>query len=134
MNNLKKIKGAIGELAVASKFAENGWEIYFPFSEDSRCDMVVEKENKFLRVQVKYVTPKNGALPVSCRSANNWSTIHYSPKDIDILAAYNPTDKQVYFIPSREINHSGLQLRLELPKNNQKKFIRYAKDYLKIPE
>ena len=96
--------------------------------------MVAEKGNKFLRVQVKYVTPKNGALEVSCRSSNNWSVIHYSSKDIDVIAVYDSADKQVYFIPAKEINYSSLKLRLKNPKNNQEKYIRYAKNYTKLPD
>lgn len=129
----KKTKGDIAELSVAAKFIEEGWQILFPFGENHRYDLVVEKENKFLRVQIKYVTPKNGALEINCRSSNNWSVIHYSPKDIDIIAAYNSIDKQIYFIPVKEINYSSLKLRLENSKNNQKKYIRYAKNYIKIP-
>ncbi len=129
----KKTKGDMAELIIAAKFVEDGWRVLFPFGENHRYDLVAEKENKFLRVQVKYVTPKNGALEINCRSSNNWSVIHYSQKDIDIIAVYNSIDKQIYFISVKEINFSSLKLRLEDPKNNQKKYIRYAKDYIKIP-
>ena len=82
----KKTKGDTAELIIAAKFIENGWQVLFPFGENHRYDLVAEKGNKFLRVQVKYVTPKNGALEVSCRSSNNWSVIHYTSKDIDVIA------------------------------------------------
>lgn len=130
----KKTKGDIAELIVAAKFVENGWQVLFPFGENHRYDLVVEKRNRFLRVQVKYVTPKNGTLDVNCRSSNNWSIIHYSPVDIDVIAVYDSVGKQVYFIPAKDMNYSSLKLRLEDSKNNQKKFIRYARNYIKLPD
>ena len=67
----KKTKGAIGELAVAAKLLKEGWNVLFPFGENNRYDLVGEKDGKFLKVQVKYVSPLNGALTVSCKSSNN---------------------------------------------------------------
>jgi len=48
-----------------------GYKVLLPYGENSRYDMVAEKDNKFLRIQVKYTTPKNGVLEVNCRSSNN---------------------------------------------------------------
>ena len=125
----KKTKGDIAELAVAKKLIENGWKVLFPYGENHRYDLVIEKNNKFVRIQVKYVTPKNGALEINCRSSNNWSVLHYSPKDIDIIAAYNSYDGEIYFIPVSKINRSLFKLRIAPAKNNQKLKIHFAKDF-----
>ena len=128
----KKTKGTIAEMIVASRLLEEGWRVLFPSEEHCRYDLVPEKNGKFVRVQVKYVTPKNGALEINCRSSNNWSVLHYTPEEIDVLAAYNPSDRSVYFIPVKSINRSSLKLRLQTARNNQKSRIRMAKDFTEL--
>lgn len=125
----KKGKGEIAELAVASKLVGDGWKVLFPFGEDSRYDLVAEKSGRFVRVQVKYVTPKNGALNTNCRSSNNWSVLHYSPEDIDAIAVYDADSKNIYFIPSDKMNSSAFKLRLVPAKNNQKNRINIASNF-----
>jgi len=133
MYNLsKKTKGDIAELAVAKKFIEDGWQVLFPYGENHRYDLVAEKDDKFVRVQVKYATPRKGALEINCRSSNNWSVLHYSSKEIDLIAAYNPFDEKIYFIPVAEINHSLFRLRIEPSQNNQKSKIHFAKDFSEL--
>ncbi len=125
----KKTKGGIAELAVAARMMQEGWAVSFPFGERLRYDLVAEKNGIFIRVQVKYSTPKNGALRLNCYSSNNWSILKYSKKDIDVLAAYNPTDGKVYFVPSGELNDGQVNLRVEKTRNNQIKDVRFAVDY-----
>ncbi len=117
----KKTKGSIAELAVAGRLLEEGWQILFPVGENCRYDLVAEKDGKFLRVQVKYVTPKNGALEVNCRSSNNWSVLHYSAKDIDLIAAYDSVSRNIYFIPVDKINRNSFKIRIESSRNGQKR-------------
>src|SRR3989344_4523829 len=133
MNNIaKKTKGDIAELAVSKRLIEEDWKILFPYGENHRYDLVAEKNNKFLRIQVKYSTPKNRVLEVNCRSSNNWSVLHYTSKDIDMIAVYNPKSEKVYFIPVSEINHSLIKLRIEPSKNNQKLKIHLAENFSEL--
>lgn len=128
----KKTKGSIAEMAVSLHLMEMGWNILFPFDENNRYDLVIEKEGKFARIQVKYVTPKNGVLNVNCRSSNNWSVLKYTAKEIDLIAAYDSINKSIYFIPVRNVNNSVFKIRINQAKNNQKIGIHPAKDFLKI--
>jgi Holliday junction resolvase len=133
MYNLsKKAKGDIAELAAAKRFVEDGWQVLFPYGENHRYDLVAEKDNKFVRVQVKYSTPKRGVLDVNCRSSNNWSVLHYTSNEIDLIAVYNPHNKNVYFIPVAEINHSQFKLRIEPSKNNQKAKTHFAENFSEL--
>ncbi len=125
----KKTKGSIAELAVASRLMKDGWRIALPYGENTRYDLVAERDGRFVRIQVKYVTPKNGKLHVQSRSSNNWSVLAYTAKQIDAIAAYNPVDDSVYFIPVKDIGRTATNLRLDPPKNNQKAKVRYARDY-----
>ena len=71
----KKTKGSIAELAVAAELVKEGWHILVPYGENTRYDLVAEKDGRFVRIQVKYVTPKDGKLYVNCCSSNNWSVL-----------------------------------------------------------
>jgi len=128
----KKAKGTIAELAVAKKFIEKGWRVLFPYGENHPYDLVAEKDEKFLKVQVKYCTPKGGILVVNCRSSNNWSVLHYTAKDIDLIAAYNPKDQKIFYVPVSQINYSEIKLRLEPSKNNQKSKIHFAENFSEL--
>ena len=87
----KKTKGSIAEFHVCADLMRKGWRVLLPYGENSRYDVVAEKDGRFLRVQVKYVTPKNGVLYVHCQSSNNWSVESYTPSQIDVIAAFNPS-------------------------------------------
>lgn len=127
-----KQKGDIGELVAAQEFLRQGWHVAFPYGENMKYDLIVEKEGIFKRVQVKSVYPRNGVLHVNCRSSNNWSVTSYTSNDIDLLAAVDLQSNKVYFIPSNKINKALFDLRLEPAKNGQKKNINFVGGYLEI--
>jgi len=115
---------------VLTYLIERGFNVSIPWGEDVRYDLVSEKDGVFKRIQVKYVTPKNGCLVVFLRSANNWNTIKYTLKDIDIMAVYDPKNDKIYFIPITMFsNNSRINLRLLVPKNNQKKNVIWASEF-----
>ena len=124
-----KNKGKIAELVVSARLMELGWTILNPLCENTRYDIVAEKNGKFRRVQVKYVTPNRGILSVNCKSSNNWSILKYTPEEIDILAVFDSTNHKTYFIPATKMNTSSIKLRLAPTKNRQKKRINLARDF-----
>ena len=126
----KKTKGYIAEMAVASRFLRMGWRVLFPFGENNRYDLVAEKDGEFVRIQVKYVTPRNGALDINCRSSNNWSVDKYTTKQIDTIAVYDSKNCNIYFVPSARLNSSRIKLRIKAAKNKQRSKINKADDFL----
>ena len=120
-----------GELRFAAEFARKGWDIFFPFGEDSPIDFLAHKKGKFVKIQVKCSNPKNGALTCKLRSTNNWQNKKYHKNEIDFFAFYDYINKKGYLISLKEVeNMSEIKMRIDAPKNSQKKKIRYAKDYL----
>ena len=117
---------------VTARLIEDGWRVLHPIGENNRYDLVAERDGKFIRIQVKYVTPKKGVLDVNCRSSNNWSVLHYSAKEIDVIAAYNAQTRDIYYIPVSKINRSLIKLRIFPTKNNQKININSAEKFLKL--
>jgi hypothetical protein len=127
---ITKQKGDIAEAFVTYLLKKNGFNVLMPWGEDNRYDLVSEKNGVFKRIQVKYAFPKDNVVEVRIRSCNNYNIIHYSPKDIDIIAVYSPKGSKVYFIPLNRIkNRSICKLRLGPARNKQKKFIVMASNY-----
>ena len=126
----KKTKGSIAEMMVASRLMKEGWNVLFPFGENSRYDLGAEKNGKFVKVQVKYVTPIKGVLAVGCKSSNNWSVDKYTPREVDFIAVYDADTSKIYFVPSSRFNRSSIKLRMMPAKNKQEANIKYAKDFV----
>ena len=125
-----KQKGDIAEAKVLSYLISKGYKALLPWGEDNRYDLVCEAKGVFKKIQVKYVTPKNGALDVPLRSANNWNAFRYSNEDVDLIAAYNPENDKVYFISLNDFkNVATIKLRLARPKNSQQKLVKWAADF-----
>ena len=128
----KKTKGSIAELAVATRLVKEGWRVLLPYGENTRYDLVAERQGRFVRIQVKYATPKAGVLPVNCCSSNNWSVLPYTPEEIDVIAAYNSQDERIYFVPVTQLPKGHMKLRLDPPKNNQRAKVRYATQFSEL--
>ena len=128
----KKTKGAIAEFHVCADLMQRGWRILIPYGENNRYDLVAEKDGKFTRIQVKYVTPKCGTLYVNCRSSNNWSVLPYTANQIDMIAVFNPQHRAVYYVPVGQIRKSAMRLRLDPTKNGQKLKVRFASEFSKL--
>ena len=127
---ITKQKGDIAEAFVTFLLKKNGFTVLIPWGEDNRYDLVSEKNGVFKRIQVKYVSTRNGGLEVAIRSVNNYNIIHYSSKDIDIIAAYSPEQNKVYLIPLNSVkNRSQVKLRLTPTKNKQNKYVTLATKY-----
>ena len=128
----KKRKGSIAELAVATRLMREGWNVLVPYGENTRYDLVAEKDGRFVRIQVKYVTPKDGKLYVNCQSSNNWAVLPYTAKEIDLIAAYDSSNGSVYYVPVAAMRKSAMVLRLDPTKNNQKAKVRFAKEFCEL--
>ena len=130
MSTTKQIANE-SELRFASEFVRKGWSVFLPYGEDSPVDLLIYKDKLFKRVQVKAAKPKNGAIACHLRSSNNWQHKKYSKKDIDFFALYDYENKKGYMIPIEKVHGMAeIKIRLSKSKNNQKKRLRLAKDYV----
>jgi len=126
----KKQLAKEGELRFATEFLRNGYQIFLPYGEDTSVDLLIEKEGKFKRIQVKATSPIAGRIHCRIKSSNNWQVKKYSKKDIDFFGIYDYLNKKGYLIPIEEMEGLGEAIiRLEKTKNNQEKGIRQAKQY-----
>jgi hypothetical protein len=95
--------GNLGELAVAKEFARKGYEIYMPVGDNATHDLLVAKDGKIYRVEVKSTSVIRGAGYVvqikKVRSNKTKSKITgFDNSLVDILAVYIvPEDRVVLF-------------------------------------
>jgi hypothetical protein len=132
-----KAKGDLAELMVAADLRRRGFRIAIPFGEDCDFDLVLVRDDRLQRVQVKYVESDGAVVRVKCfsHSLTNGKvrkTKHYTAKTIDLLAVYDRTSERCYYIPASELGEgrSILHLRLEPALNKQYIGTRPAEKYL----
>jgi hypothetical protein len=130
---VKKTQGSIGEAMVMAEAIKRGYKVALPFGEDWRYDLIVVRNGKLERVQCKFTKSNGEKITVRCRSLNNWSTIVYCQDDIEWIAVYDQTTQKCYFVPSEMLGEKGratISLRLTPTKNNQKRGVLWARDFL----
>lgn len=134
--NLKG-KGDLAELMVATDLRRRGFKIAIPFGEDCDFDLVLIREDRLERVQVKYVESDGAVIKVKCFSHSLTNgrvrrTKHYTAKTIDLLAVYDRTSSRCFYIPASELGEgrSILHLRLKPALNKQYIGTRPAERYL----
>lgn len=131
-----KTKGDLAELMVAGDLLRKGYKIAIPYGEDWDFDLIVFRDGRLERIQVKHTTSNGHVIDIRCRSHSLTNgkirrTKQYTAQIIDWLAVYDRTTEQCYYVPASELadGRSQISLRLIPARNNQKERIRFAEDY-----
>jgi hypothetical protein len=134
--NLKG-KGDLAELMIAADLRRRGFKIAIPFGEDCDFDLVLIREDRLERVQVKYAESNGMVVPIRCSSHSLTNgrvkrTKRYTAKTIDLLAVYDNTSARCFYIPASELGEgrSILHLRLKPARNKQLIGTRPVENYL----
>ena len=132
-----KTKGDLAELKVAVDLVERGYRIAIPFGEDVDFDLILIRDERLERVQVKHAESDGHVVHVKCYSHSLTNgrirrTKRYTSRTIEWLAVYDKTTDTCFYISAAELGEgrSVLHLRLTEARNNQRERIRYADDYL----
>jgi hypothetical protein len=122
-------------LAVILALRDAGYAIYVPFGENTRADLVLDDGFALARVQCKTGRLRRGAVRfATCSSYAH----HPNPKissrdyhgDVDYFAVHCPETRGVYLVPIDDLPTTArASLRVDAPKNNQRRRIRNAADY-----
>ncbi len=132
-----KSKGDLGVLKAQLDLYEQGYLLLNPVTEHAPFDLVAYKDEKFVRVQVKFKSlDKTGAITVHFRScwADKHGT-HMSDIDkgqVDLFCIYCPDTDDCYYLDPKDFNKS-VTLRVRAPKNNQSKSVKLVSDYRRVP-
>ncbi|MDD5432034.1 MAG: group I intron-associated PD-(D/E)XK endonuclease [Candidatus Omnitrophica bacterium] len=131
-----KEKADLGVAKTIADLVSKGHVPCVPLSEHQPYDLVVVlNEGAIVKLQVKYATLKqNGAIEVKFRTSwadkNGSHTRRYSEKEFDFYAIFCPEKDIVLYIPN-SLN-CPKTIRFDQTHNNQKKYVRWARDYLVI--
>ncbi|MBO0778848.1 MAG: hypothetical protein J2P37_08485 [Ktedonobacteraceae bacterium] len=127
--------GDISEAAISARFLQLGYAVFIPFGRGQRFDLLVEDEDgKFWRIQCKTARIDEDGTVLRFDTANhnvtgkNRQMRHYRGQ-CDYFAVYYETLNKVYLIPVDQVGVAKAILRLAPAKNNQEKYVRWAKDY-----
>jgi hypothetical protein len=128
-----KQKGDISELHILAELTRLGFDVYTPFGEDSRSDLIADTGRELLKVQVK--TARNiddSKIEFNCtstRSNYTETTEHDYKDDIDGFAVYHPKTDNMYYVPIDDAPKTSMYLRLTETKNNQDGRANMAEEY-----
>jgi hypothetical protein len=135
-----KQRGDLAELMVAADLRRRGLKVALPFGEDWDYDLIIERDGRLERVQVKH-TRSNGKVVVAKAQSHSLTngkvrtTKRYTAEMIDWLAVYDATTERCYYIPAQELGEgvSRITLRVSPAANRQQRGIRRAADYTDLP-
>jgi hypothetical protein len=132
-----KTKGDLAELKVATDLLERGYRIAIPYGEDHDFDLILCRDDRLERVQVKYTASDASVIAVKCYSHSLTNgrvrqTKRYTQASIEWLAVYDATSDRCFYIPATELGtgRSILHLRLTTARNGQRRGIRFAEEYI----
>lgn len=100
-----KRTGDIAEQFLILEALRNNYEVLKPIGDRLPYDLVLTKDNRFVRIQVKtawYNEPKNGWIVTTSRTRFGKNKCHRDPYkigDFDYAAIYVPLNNNVYLIP-----------------------------------
>lgn len=101
MGNIEK--GYLGSLIVEKSFVKNGFSVFKPVMENGKVDMIVEKYNIYLKIQIKTVQESRGSKSIPMRKiSHNMGTYKvstYTSNDIDYFIGVDVATEEVYLIP-----------------------------------
>ena len=132
-----KDKGDLGVLKAQVDLFEQGFTIFVPLTEHSPFDLVAYKNGEFRRVQVKYRSmDRFGKVDVKFSTCwtdrNGTHTLPIDKSEVDIYCVYCPEADECYYLRPDDFG-SNVSLRVEIPKNGQRKGVNFAADYRRAP-
>ena len=109
--------------------------MYLAFGENTRSDLIIEAGDRLARVQCKTGRLRGGSVVFrACSSYGHHRNPLTARRDyqgqVDAFAVYCPETAGVYLVPIADLSvHVEAKLRVDPPRNGQRKRIRLAADY-----
>lgn len=129
--------GDISQIKVLAALVGAGKFMLAPVFHSLRYDLAMDDEGRISRIQCKTGHITRGAVvfpTYSLRAAKReteWRRVAADYQgQVDFFGVYCPENEKVYLVPiAVACGKRGCSLRLEPTKNNQRKLIRWAKDF-----
>jgi hypothetical protein len=124
-------RGNAAEAAVVAALSAVDIPVLLPFGQGLAFDLVAvtPPEGKLVRIQVK-----SGRIRKGCVEFNTCSTDHgagpqpYTGR-ADLIAVHVPDPNRLFMLPVAVCPTSKGYLRIEEPRNNQRRHVRFAADF-----
>jgi hypothetical protein len=123
----------------AADLIRRGYKIAIPYGEDWDFDLILCRKARLERIQCKYACSNGLVIAVRTRSHSLTNgkiraIKRYTAAMIEWLAVYDATTDRCYYVPATQLGEgmNTMHLRLQPARNNQRRFVRFAKDYLEI--
>ena len=130
MRDNSKTVGDLAELKVACLFAEKGYFVSRPMTDNAPYDLIID-DGELKKVQVKARCIRNSKITVELRTTMVNYVREYEKSDFDLLAVYNIDSGEIALFDWDEIGDvKTLTLRTEPAKNNQSNGVKFFKDYI----
>jgi len=125
--------GTISEGVLLGALLKAGYQVLVPFGEHSEYDLVIHKDRRFFPIQCKTGRIQLGSMrfktyTVVKKLGGGYTRRSYA-SSVAFYGVYCPDNGQCYLIPAHDTPTSEMSLRLEAPKNNQQKKVRWAREY-----
>lgn len=129
-----KQKGDISEAKCLLEFQKRGIPVLIPWGDKERYDLVIELNGSFYRVQVKTANEcRSGAVMCYTRSSHDHTThkrYYKYQNQVDFFFFYNFQLDKCALVPMSVVgDKSSICLRVDAPKRNQTKNIKYFDDF-----
>lgn len=124
--------GDLSEVTLLYAFVSLGYQVSIPWGENHRYDLIVERGNALLRVQVKTGRLRMGSIWFNAYSSHahrNGGPRSYRG-DADYFGVYCPDVRRVFLVPVEDVTENQGCLRWERAKNSQSRKIRWADRYV----
>jgi len=121
------------EALIVSELLRRGLHVLLPHGFNRRYDLVLDLNDRFVRVQCKSGRLANGAVSFNTQStrSNRRSTLRRSyVGEIEFFMAYCPSTDDIYVVPIDDAPLTQMMLRLNPAANNQVSKVHMARDYL----
>lgn len=116
----RKLKGRLAEAKVVTYLLESGYEVYLPFSDNSKYDVLAIKDGAVKRISTKFTSVKkqSGSWVVEMRQIYRGKNIinidKFDNTKCDLIAVYiGPIDK-VVLVDAQKSTARGLHITKEL--------------------
>ena len=118
-------KGYLGQLIVEESFIRNGWNLFKPVLENGKVDLIAEKDNQYLKIQIKTVQKERNSKLISVRKISHnmgeYKIKRYTKDDIDYFIGVDIDTKDLYILPIEFSSQYKSSIRIsncEIYKNN----------------
>lgn len=123
--------GNPGESAVLAALCGLGFDVLVPFGDGHPYDLALHLGGRrFLRIQCKAAWARDGCLVFNSLSTDHGGGRRSYEGHADLFGIYFPPLNSVYLVPLDAVARTEGRLRIEPARNNQKRKIRVASDYL----